>query len=266
MTTKGQDQNYLRNDQYKNSTNLSARRQLNARFTTNPYSWFKWVFDQFEGPSNAHVLELGAGPAWLWSENAERIPHGWQITVSDFSPGMVTEERQNLQSIEHPFDLAIIDAQSIPYEISMFDTVIANHMLHHVPDLTQALSEIKRVLKPTGKLYAATNGQRHMHELYELVLNYGREQLGGSGNSSFTLEKGQKDLAQFFQNITIRRYEDALEITEVEPLVAYILSGGQFSEDIRGQSADFHEYVKRAFGDSGSFHITKDVGLFIASL
>ncbi len=37
--------------------------------------------------------------------------------------------------------------------------VLANHMLYHVPDLDRALAEIRRVLKPTGVLIAATNSR-----------------------------------------------------------------------------------------------------------
>ncbi len=52
-----------------------------------------------------------------------------------------------------------IDAQSIPFEDETFDAVIANHMLYHVPDRPKAIAEIKRVLKPGGRLIATTIGK-----------------------------------------------------------------------------------------------------------
>jgi ubiquinone/menaquinone biosynthesis C-methylase UbiE len=42
-------------------------------------------------------------------------------------------------------------------------------MLYHVPDREQAVSDTCRVLKPGGHFYAATNGQAHVRELYELT-------------------------------------------------------------------------------------------------
>src|SRR5258708_37930405 len=81
------DTQYLLNDQYKNADNLSARAQLHTRFSANKQGWHRWVFEQFEIPARGHVIEFGTGPSWLWAENVERIPDGWQITLTDFSAG-----------------------------------------------------------------------------------------------------------------------------------------------------------------------------------
>ena len=43
--SKFTDQNYLKTDQYKDSSNLDARVAIHQRFSTNPYGWFNWVFD-----------------------------------------------------------------------------------------------------------------------------------------------------------------------------------------------------------------------------
>ena len=85
------DSDYLLNEQYKNADNLTARAQLHIRFSTNRYRWQSWLFDQFDLPPDARVIELGTGPSWLWVENIQRIPAGWNITLTDFSPGMIDE-------------------------------------------------------------------------------------------------------------------------------------------------------------------------------
>lgn len=43
-----------------------------------------------------------------------------------------------------------IDMMHIPYDSNTFDFVIANHVLEHVPNDLQCLSELERVLKPGG--------------------------------------------------------------------------------------------------------------------
>jgi SAM-dependent methyltransferase len=47
------------------------------------------------------------------------------------------------------------DAAHLPFPDRAFDAVISNHSLEHFHDLTASLSEIGRVLKPTGALYVA---------------------------------------------------------------------------------------------------------------
>src|SRR5207248_3230373 len=123
----------------------------------------------------------------------------------------------------------ILDAQTIPFREASFDGVIANHMLFHVPDRAKALTEIRRVLRPGGRFYASTIGQAHMVELDERL-----GELTGDTNSSshrwgdaFNLEKGQSEMSRWFSHVELHRYEDALLVTEVEPLLAYLLSGSR---------------------------------------
>lgn len=266
MESRSQDTQYLRDEQYKNASNLMARANLHARFSTNPYLWANWLFDQIEAPADAKVLEVGAGPGLLWRENKERIPPGWQITLSDFSPGMVAEQEQNLRDVAGQFVYEVIDAQSIPYEDGLFDVVIANHMLYHVPDIARALREIQRVLKPGGKLYAATNGANHLRELRELVNNYGKFSTSQVSGLAFTLENGMDWLTPVFPNVMLRRHEDALVVTEVKPLVDYILSAWKFRPDDTSASAeDFTAFVERAMQEQGAIRIAKDAGVFVAT-
>ncbi len=59
------DPNYLLTDQYKTADNLTARAQLHVRFSTNKYGWQRWLFDQFDFPAHARIIEFGSGPGWL---------------------------------------------------------------------------------------------------------------------------------------------------------------------------------------------------------
>ena len=64
------DPKYLKDEQYKDASKLAARARLHGNYSRNPYSWFKWQFDLYQLPTNAHILELGAGAGWLWANNA----------------------------------------------------------------------------------------------------------------------------------------------------------------------------------------------------
>ncbi|MBO0792518.1 MAG: class I SAM-dependent methyltransferase, partial [Ktedonobacteraceae bacterium] len=159
------DQNYLLNRQYQDATNFGARVDLHRRFRVNPYGFHRWVFDHFTLNEGSQVLELGCGPGGLWRSNRQRIPTNWQITLTDFSPGMLQEARALLG--EERFTYEVADAQALPFADESFDAVIANHMLYHIPDLNRALGEIQRVLKPSGHFYATTFGREHLRELDE---------------------------------------------------------------------------------------------------
>ncbi|WP_049902714.1 hypothetical protein [Halococcus agarilyticus] len=42
------------------------------------------------------MLTLGCEPGKLWEANADRVPDEWNVAMTDFLPGMVTEARTNL--------------------------------------------------------------------------------------------------------------------------------------------------------------------------
>jgi len=160
---------YLVSDQYKDASNLNARIQLHERFSTNPYGWFHWVFDQLDLPAQAKILETGCGSGLLWSDNLRRIPAGWHIILSDFSPGMIRNCQVNLASAGNHFTHVVPDGAAISFLAETYDAVIANHMLYHLPDRARALSDIARILRPDGCLYAATNGENHLLELDMII-------------------------------------------------------------------------------------------------
>ena len=258
------DQSYLLKDQYRDSANLDARVRLHVLFSTNKQGWNRWYFDQLDLPPNARILELGCGPGYLWRDNLDRIPSGWDTTLSDFSAGMIDQARANLSSQDFRYE--IIDAQSIPYDAGTFDAVIANHMLYHVPDRASALSEMRRVLNATGRAYLATNGARHLVELDDLTrrfdpqVNLGWDQ---RAHDMFSIDTGSAELQPWFPSIEVRRYDDALIVTEVQPLVDYILSMADpvVAAQCRAELTAFIEGEMQA---NGAIHITKDSGLFIA--
>jgi len=155
--------------QYLTVSNLNARIALHQRFSTNPYGWLRWVCDQFRLPLQCRLVELGGGAGDLWVEHQSRIPTGWAVTMSDASVGMVAHACQRLSPSDGALTFAVVDAQALPFATASMDAVIANHMLYHVPDQSRALAEIQRVLKPGGRLYASTVGQRHLVEIAALV-------------------------------------------------------------------------------------------------
>jgi ubiquinone/menaquinone biosynthesis C-methylase UbiE len=252
-------------EQYQDESNLNARIQLHDRFSINKYGWFPWVFDQLNLAPESHILHLGGGTGLLWLKNLNRVPTGWDITLSDLSSGMLQEARRNLQDRQHHFEFAVIDAQAVPFEDASFDAVIANHMLYHVTDRTKALTEICRVLRPGGRFYASTIGQSHLRELDELVHRFdpSADPWSGDLTDSFVLENGLDQLSEWFSSVTLHRYEDDLVITEARPLVAYVLSGAAESV-LTGKELEFVEFVEQELALHGAIYVTKDSGMFEA--
>jgi SAM-dependent methyltransferase len=258
------DPNYVR-DQYKASNNLDARIALHARFSTSTRDFHEWVFDHFDFPRNARILEIGCGTGLLWQKNRARINSTWRIVLTDLSFGMLATSRETGITASS----AETDAQSIPFADATFDAIIANHMLYHVPDLPRALAEFQRVLKPGGKLFAATNGSNHLDELKNWVSEYVSAEhsplINQNITKQFSLDNGTEQLGIFFNHVERFDFPDALVVTEVEPLIAYTTSGF-IGTMIKPEQIDaLRQSATERIMRDGAIRITKSTGLFIAN-
>lgn len=251
--------------QYKNATNISARIRLHRDYSVNKEGWFPWLFSNLHLKSGMKVLELGAGNGALWSQNIDKVPAGVNIILSDISEGMLTDAKNGIDD-KPEFQYAVIDAQKIPFADDTFDLVIANHMLFYCNDISKALSEIRRVLKPGASLVCSTYSKHHMREITDLVQSFNSNIVLSSTNlyERFGLDNGKQILSKFFSDVTCKKYHDAIEIPESTPIISYILScHGNQNEFLLNHYQEFKQYVEQKVKDG--FYITKDAGFFTAT-
>jgi SAM-dependent methyltransferase len=162
------------------------------------------------------VLEVGCG----WGELARWIARdtGADVVAVDLSPRMVE------LALEGGVDARVADVQRLPFADGEFDAAVAAWMLYHVPDLDCAVAELARVLRPGGRLVAATNSRFHLQELRDLV---------GSGPSTLTFsrESGGELLCRHFARVSCEDLDGRLEFahrTDVEEYVRASISMSPF--------------------------------------
>lgn len=279
------DPDYLLDKQYRDASNLNARIALHRSFSTNKGDLHHWIFDHLLAAlgSDARILEVGCGPADLWHTNIDRLPPGWRVTLTDFSPGMVASASAALAGHDDQFVVRQADVQILPFEDGAFDAAVANYMLYHVPDRPRAIAELARVLVSGGRLFAATNGERHMREMDDLLLPYVRalqSELTASGKPDtvamlnamatndplgFTLENGAAQLSQSFAGVSLDLRDDALVVTEVAPLMAYVRSLGAGMPIPNELMAAIQADIEGRIARDGAIRIGKSTGLFTAT-
>ena len=94
------------------------------------------------------VLEVGGG-------TGVNLPHYRdvdRVTVVEPDPFMRKRLDQELDAVRVPVEVSAAGVEALPFSDSSFDTVVSTLVLCTVRDQVSALQEIRRVLRPGGRL------------------------------------------------------------------------------------------------------------------
>jgi ubiquinone/menaquinone biosynthesis C-methylase UbiE len=128
------------------------------------HRWFAAVYDimtalpehmvlrrlrrQVAGAATGRVLEIGAG-------TGANLPHygkAESVVATDPDPYMLRRARRRSEALVFPIEFRQCPAEALPFPDASFDTVVSTLSLCTVRNPAQALSEVKRVLRPGGVL------------------------------------------------------------------------------------------------------------------
>jgi len=212
------DPDVVRNE-YASECGLEARRSLyDNRIGPDPRDV---MWDEIVAAAPRRALEVGPGPG----EVSERMQRelGAVVVAIDVSERMVELARGR------GVDARVGDAQELPFADEEFDLVVAAWVLFHLPDLDRGLAEIARVLRPGGRLVAATNSEDHLAEA--------RAHAGFTmaGRVTFSRENGEEALRRHFARVERKDVDGSLTFEDADAIRAYLRSlilGKQAAEDV----------------------------------
>jgi ubiquinone/menaquinone biosynthesis C-methylase UbiE len=100
------------------------------------------------------VLDLGTGTALIPIELCKKFSD-CRVMAADAAVSMLEVARYNVEvnSLIEQIHLAHVDAKKLPFSDSMFDVVISNSIVHHIPEPIHVLREAVRVAKAGGLLF-----------------------------------------------------------------------------------------------------------------
>lgn len=103
--------------------------------------------------SGERVLDVGSGPGMLAVEMAAKVGPGGQVCGIDISDSMLTIADARAHALGGvAIEFRRGDATAIPYADGSFDVAVSTQVLEYVADIPGALGELRRVLRPGGRL------------------------------------------------------------------------------------------------------------------
>lgn len=110
------------------------------------------LFDRHAPPDGAAVLDVGCGTGELLARLAERYPQA-TFTGIDLEESHLQRAAARCAAFGDRVHLQRGDAMALPFGDATFDLVVCRHLLQAVPSAPQVLAEIRRVLRPGGRMH-----------------------------------------------------------------------------------------------------------------
>ncbi|MFF4716542.1 class I SAM-dependent methyltransferase [Streptomyces eurythermus] len=269
-------------DRFFNDTRmLDVKQDVHNRFRTSPTSMVDHMIANLRLTGTEDLLDLGCGNGFILEHLRPHLAQG-TITGLDIAPAVLEAARRRLQGTATPCtwiegsadELSMLDEDS-------FDRVMANYMIHYVPDLDRCFTEVRRVMRPGGIFHLTTDRPDSMLEMYDVhftalkAMDAPRHLFKATPKGRLSLDNGTGILGRHFEHVGKVVWQDQLRFTDPEPFMRFYTVGhnhccASSEPDARLDQAFFAELRDRvrtqvvaAIEADGYFAVTKYTGTFL---
>jgi len=180
------------------------------------------------GPERAaSALDVGCGYGTDVIELAKRVRPGGRAIGLDISEAMITEARRRVAKAGVDVSFKTGDAVALPFEDNTFDICRIETVLQHLAEPGQAVAEMARVTKPSGRIAALE------FDLGTLFIDHPDAELSETIRASFTHAAVQGSMGRQLQRLFVE-----VGLTDVDAAPRVISTSPSFFRLLLGHHVD----------------------------
>lgn len=181
--------------------------------------WKKFAIEIAAPRPGERVLDVAGGTADLSSAFLKKVGPKGQVWLTDINNAMLTVGRDRLLDEGRITPVAQCDAEKLPFPDNHFDIITVAFGLRNMTHKDKALAEMKRVLRPGGRLLVLEFSKvweplSKAYDLYSFkLLPWLGEKVAGDAASyrylaeSIRMHPDQKTLATMMEQVGLERVE-----------------------------------------------------------
>ncbi|MFJ2397391.1 methyltransferase domain-containing protein [Streptomyces sp. NPDC087843] len=266
---------------FKDTRMLDVKQHVHNAFRTNPTSMLDHMIGNLALTGTEDLLDLGCGNGFVLEGLRPHLADG-SITGLDNAPAVLDAARQRLHGTATPCSWIEGSADDLSaLGDDTFDRVMANYMIHYVPDLSRCFTEVRRVLRPGGIFQLTTDRTDSMLEMYQAhftalkAMGAPEDLFRASPKGRLSLANGAPQLQAHFEDVKTVTWQDQLRFTDPDPFMAFYEVGHNhccassepderigegFLRELRSR---VRAQVVKAIDTEGFFAVTKYTGSFL---
>jgi SAM-dependent methyltransferase len=179
--------------------------------------WAAKLIDLAQVAPGERILDVACGTGVVARLAAPRTGSAGHVVGLDFSPPMLEVARALPPVAGSPIEWVEANALAMPFPPATFDVVFCQHGLQQVPDRPAALSEMRRVLVPGGRLAIAVwsriEGSPGMVALVTALQRHVGAEAANNRRAPFRLA----DAGELADLLAVAGFRDVHIHTRVEP-------------------------------------------------
>jgi SAM-dependent methyltransferase len=146
------------------------------------HRWPAKIIEAIKINDDDTVLEVGCGTGVLTQEICKHVRSPGNVTALDLSESMLSVARKKCPGVKFQQG----NAMALPYDDASFDVVASQFMLMFTPDPVKTVSEMRRVLKPGGRLIIAVWEALDNNPVYAELARIARKRINDSAGDSLS--------------------------------------------------------------------------------
>ena len=133
--------------------------------------WRRFVVNKAGDPGDGLTLDLATGTGDIGALMTDIYPQA-RVLGADFSLNMLKEAKKRFSDKQISWQAC--DANTLPFADNTFESVTFGYLLRNVDDALKVLEEVRRVLRPGGKVVCLDTTPPAKNLLYPFVRFYFR--------------------------------------------------------------------------------------------
>lgn len=253
-------EDFLKQVQYKTSNNLDARILLHKMYTPKGGNIWDFLRNIYCFESQNRILEVGCGTGEFWLHFPKNVISELNLSLIDISEGMLEKAKSSFLKVGIKSKFQIANVEALPFSSSSFDVVLAHFMLYHARDKQKALTEIARVLKPSGWAGIVLNRRDCLIRIYSLAYEVEPNlELELSDPQLFSSEDAEDLIRSVFENVSKFDYELEMRVDDPKLIVDYAKSSSVFLKADKSPNfwSKYHKAIESEISKIGNVDETR---------